>query len=112
MKYPKRRNRSPMLREPPTAIAPESAARLRELFDPSRIDFDLLHRQRVTLSQILDRLAHSNFTTSREDKNLTGILHLLDALQDAASDSGVWKYPGARCAPAVISTSGEGSSHD
>lgn len=57
-------------------------------FDLSSMDCKLLHRQRRTLTELLDRLNESDFTTVREDRDLAGILHLLDALQDAAADAG------------------------
>jgi hypothetical protein len=63
------------------------------LFDLSSIDFKLLHRQRRTLTALLARLGESDFTTVGEDHDLAGILQLLDALQDAAAEAGVWKYP-------------------
>jgi hypothetical protein len=49
----------------------------------SGVDFKLLHRQRRTLTGLLARLEQSDFTTVREDRDLAGILHVLDALQDA-----------------------------
>jgi hypothetical protein len=63
------------------------------LFDSSRIDFKRLHRQRRTFTGLLARLNESDFTSNREDRDLAGILHLLDFLQDAAAKAGVWKYP-------------------
>jgi hypothetical protein len=110
MNYPRRPKRSALRREPSRGIATETAGQLRELLDASRIDFDLLQRQRITLCQVLDRLAESDFSTRREDKDLTGILHLLDALQDAASDAGIWKYPGARCIASNLRQQGKDGS--
>lgn len=55
-----------------------------------RVDWDLLHRQKVVLLGVLDRM---NCDTATAEA-LWGIVHLLDALQDDAAEAGRWAFPG------------------
>jgi len=64
---------------PGNAISPESMVKFRERLDSSRVDFNRLRRQRRTLRRVLERLAESDFTTPREDKDIARILHLLES---------------------------------
>ncbi len=53
------------------------------------IDWDLLHRQKCVLVRIWTNVAEK----SPEFEALSGIIHLLDALQDEAVDQGRWTVP-------------------
>ena len=53
------------------------------------VDWDLLHQQKLTLLAIRKR-QHSG---SSEHDALSGIIHLLDALQDEAAEDGLWTFP-------------------
>ena len=54
-----------------------------------KIDWSLLHRQKLTLLAMRDRQRRD----SPEAEALAGIIHLLDALQDEAADGGLWSFP-------------------
>lgn len=55
----------------------------------NKVDWDLLHAQKLTLLTIRSR-QHDG---SREFEALSGIIHLLDALQDDAVADGRWTFP-------------------
>ena len=50
------------------------------------IDLKALHKQKLTLLQVIDNCANEGCKSTAED--LTGILHLIDALQDEAVKNG------------------------
>ena len=54
-----------------------------------KVDWNLLHRQKLVLLSIRARQRHG----SREEQALSGIIHLLDALQDEAAENGRWTFP-------------------
>lgn len=54
-----------------------------------RIDWDLLHHQKQILVTLRSRLSR----LSPECEALSGIIHLLDALQDEAEADGRWVFP-------------------
>ena len=53
------------------------------------IDWDLLHRQKSMLVRMRTKVAEK----SPEFEALSGIIHLLDAIQDEAVDQGRWTFP-------------------
>lgn len=53
------------------------------------VDWDLLHQQKIALLAIRKRRRPS----SCEYEALSGIIHLLDALQDEAAEQGRWQFP-------------------
>ena len=53
------------------------------------VDWDLLHQQKLTLLAIREHRRPD----SSEYEALSGIIHLLDALQDEAADEGRWQFP-------------------
>ena len=53
------------------------------------VDWDLLHQQKLTLLAIRERQRPA----SGEHDALSGIIHLLDALQDEAAENGRWTFP-------------------
>ena len=53
------------------------------------VDWDLLHQQKLTLLAIRERQRPA----SGEHDALSGIIHLLDALQDEAAEDGRWTFP-------------------
>ena len=53
------------------------------------IDWDLLHRQKSVLVRMRTNVAEK----SPEFEALSGIIHLLDAIQDEAVDQGRWTFP-------------------
>ena len=55
-----------------------------------KVDWDLLHQQKVALLEMLDRQKDG----SPEAEALSGIVNLLDALQDEAAAAGRWAFPG------------------
>ena len=59
------------------------------------VDWDLLYRQKLTLLQLRQRQPEG----SVEADALSGVIHLLDALQDNAAASGRWVFPGESPAP-------------
>ena len=61
----------------------------------NRVDWDLLHQQKQTLVTMRARLPEE----SSEYEALSGIIHLLDALQDDAADAGLWAFPGEFAKP-------------
>jgi hypothetical protein len=56
----------------------------------NQIDWDLLHEQKLTLLQLLERQPYD----SPYAETLSGIVNLLDALQDEAAEAGIWSFPG------------------
>jgi len=54
----------------------------------NRIDWDLLHEQKLVLLAM--REPYQDGSTERDA--LSGIVHLLDALQDEAVEKGVWAF--------------------
>ena len=54
------------------------------------VDWDLLHRQKLTLLKLRQRQPEG----SAEAEALSGVIHLLDALQDDAAAIGRWTFPG------------------
>ncbi|HOW72217.1 MAG TPA: hypothetical protein PKY77_16580 [Phycisphaerae bacterium] len=59
------------------------------------VDWDLLHRQKLTLLAMHGRQPCG----STEFEHLSGIIHLLDALQDDAADAGLWAFLGQHVKP-------------
>jgi hypothetical protein len=55
-----------------------------------RVDWKLLHRQKLVLLELLAGLDRNSST----GQALRGIVHLLDALQDDAAAAGRWTFPG------------------
>lgn len=53
------------------------------------IDWDLLHQQKSVLVRMRTRVA----AKSPEFEALSGIIHLLDSLQDEAVDQNRWTFP-------------------
>lgn len=63
------------------------------MFDSlNRVDWDLLHQQKRVL---IEQLSSGQFKPS-EAEALSGIVNLLDALQDDAAAAGRWTFPGDR----------------
>ena len=56
----------------------------------NQVDWDLLHEQKLTLLRLLEREPYD----SPDAEMLSGIINLLDALQDEAADAGIWSFPG------------------
>lgn len=54
------------------------------------VDWDLLHRQKLTLLKLRQRQPEG----SAKADALSGVIHLLDALQDDAATIGRWTFPG------------------
>ena len=54
------------------------------------VDWNLLHRQKLTLLKLRQREPEG----SAEADALSGVIHLLDALQDDAATIGRWTFPG------------------
>ena len=54
------------------------------------VDWDLLHRQKLILLKLRQRQPKG----SAEADALSGVIHLLDALQDDAATIGGWTFPG------------------
>jgi hypothetical protein len=59
------------------------------------VDWDLLNRQKLTLLELRQRQPQG----SAEAYALSGVIHLLDTLQDDAAASGRWMFPGESPAP-------------
>ena len=55
-----------------------------------KVDWGLLHRQKLVLLAIRKRQRDG----LAEAEALSGIIHLLDALQDDAAADGRWVFPG------------------
>ena len=53
------------------------------------VDWALLHRQKLILLRLRQRQPES----SAETDALSGVIHLLDALQDDAAAIGRWTFP-------------------
>lgn len=53
------------------------------------VDWDLLHRQKPVLLVVRSRQRNG----STEFEALSGIVHLLDSLQDEAVADGHWRFP-------------------
>ena len=54
----------------------------------NQVDWDLLHEQKLTLLRLLEREPYD----SPDAEMLSGIINLLDALQDEATDAGIWSF--------------------
>ena len=54
-----------------------------------KVDWDLLHQQKL----VLLAMRKQNRGKSPEANALSGIIHLLDALQDDAAADGRWAFP-------------------
>ena len=54
-----------------------------------KVDWHLLHRQKMVLLALRERQRSG----STEYKALSGIIHLLDALQDEVAENGRWAFP-------------------
>ena len=68
------------------------------MFDSlDRVDWDLLHRQKLVLLRVLDGMDPDTPTAEA----LWGIVHLLDALQDDAAAIGRWTFPEEPTVPAA-----------
>ena len=61
-----------------------------------QLDWDLLQRQKLVLLDVLDGLDRNSAVAEA----LSGLVHLLDALQDDAVSAGRWAFPGESVAPA------------
>jgi hypothetical protein len=55
----------------------------------SKVDWNLLHTQKLALLAMRSRYRDG----SPEFETLSGIIHLLDALQDDAVADGRWRFP-------------------
>jgi hypothetical protein len=55
----------------------------------NNVDWNLLHQQKLTLLEMLKRQRDG----SPEAEALSGIINLLDTLQDEAADAGIWAFP-------------------
>ena len=62
-----------------------------------QVDWDLLQRQKLVLLGVLDGLDRNSAVAEA----LSGLVHLLDALQDDAVSAGRWTFPGEPVAPAA-----------
>ena len=61
------------------------------MFDTlNQVDCDLLHEQKHTLLRLLERQPYD----SPDAEALSGLINLLDALQDEAAEAGIWSFPG------------------
>ncbi len=68
------------------------------MFDSlERVDWELLHRQKLALLEVLEGRDRNSSTADA----LRGIVHLLDALQDDAAAAGRWAFPDEPAAPAA-----------
>ena len=54
------------------------------------VDWDLPHQQKLSLLKMLECQQDG----SPEAEALSGIINLLDTLQDEAADAGIWSFPG------------------
>lgn len=63
-----------------------------------RVDWELLHQQKLALLEVLEGLDRNSSTA----KALWGIVHLLDALQDDAASAGHWAFPDEPVNPSNI----------
>ena len=54
-----------------------------------KIDWDLLHEQKLVLMEMRDSVPPNRPQAS----SLSGLIHLLDALQDEAVEQGRWAFP-------------------
>lgn len=64
------------------------------------VDWDLLHQQKRELLGVLDGMDRDTPIAEA----LWGIVHLLDALQDDAADTGRWAFPGESADTAAAET--------
>ncbi len=53
------------------------------------VDWNLLHEQKLVLLEMLNSITRD----STAGQALSGIIHLLDALQDEAAGGGRWQFP-------------------
>ena len=58
----------------------------------NKVDWELLHQQKLVLLALRKRQRDR----SPQFEALSGIIHLLDALQDDATAEGLWTFPGER----------------
>ena len=56
----------------------------------NNVDWNLLHQQKLVLLKMLE--CHQD--GSPEAEALSGIINLLDTLQDEATNAGIWAFPG------------------
>jgi len=64
---------------------------MNEMFESlNNIDWNLLHQQKLLLLKMLECQQDG----SAEAEALSGIINLLDTLQDEAADTGIWAFPG------------------
>ena len=56
----------------------------------NNIDWNLLHQQKLVLLKMLEYQRDGQ----PEAEALSGIINLLDALQDDAANAGLWSFPG------------------
>jgi hypothetical protein len=77
------------------------------MFEKLNIDWDLLHRQKLTLVGLLWRSNRKRWISGRrqhgepgsvkltksEREAVDGLVELLDDLQDEAAAAGLWAYP-------------------
>ena len=56
----------------------------------NQVDWDLLHQQKLALLRLLEREPYD----SPDAEMLSGIINLLDTLQDEVADAGIWAFPG------------------
>jgi hypothetical protein len=63
------------------------------------VDWPLLHQQKLVLLELLDGLDRNSPTA----ESLSGLVHLLDALQDEAAAQGRWTFPGETPASPAVS---------
>ena len=62
------------------------------------VDWGLLHRQKLTLLKLRQRQPEG----SAETDALSGVIHLLDALQENAAAIGRWTFPGEPGNPPTV----------
>ena len=53
------------------------------------VDWDLLHEQKLVLLEMLNNVSSESIV----GQALSGIIHLLDSLQDEAVEQGRWQFP-------------------
>jgi hypothetical protein len=60
------------------------------MFDTlNQVDWDLLHEQKLTILRLLEHQPYD----SPDAEALSGLINLLDALQDEAAKDGIWSFP-------------------
>jgi hypothetical protein len=58
----------------------------------NHVDWDLLHEQKLALLRLLENEPYD----SPNAEALSGLINLLDALQDEAEKVGIWSFPGEK----------------